>query len=94
MALILQIQSLFLSFLYGIFFSFIFNIAYKFLFTKYLIINIITNLLFSITIFGLYYYFLYVINGGIIHLYFIIVLIISFSIYNKVFVKIRVKLQR
>lgn len=91
MPLITQIQSLFMSFLYGIFFSLLFNVSYKFLFTKYKIINTFTNILFCLVIFSLYFYFLYIINNGIIHIYFIIVLILSFVIYNRVFVKIRVK---
>ena len=91
MTLITQIQSLSMSFMYGIFFSLMFNIMYKFLFTKNVIINIITNLLFVFAIFSLYFYFLYIINGGIVHIYFVVVLILGFLIYNRVFVKIRVK---
>ena len=94
MSLLVQIQSLALSFLYGIFVSLSFNILYNFLFTKYLMINIITNLFFSMVIFGCYFFLLYLVNNGIVHVYFLITLFISFFLYNKIFVKLRVKLRK
>lgn len=92
MSLIVQIQSIFISFIFGIFFSLLFNVMYKVLFTKNIFINVITNLLFVFSLFSLYYFLLYKINNGIIHIYFIITLIFSFFIYNRIFVQIRVKL--
>lgn len=91
MNLIVQIQSLAASFLYGIVFSFSFNIMYAFLFSKYRLLNVFTNICFSLLIFGVYYIILYLINGGIIHIYFLILLFASFYLYNKAFVKLRVK---
>ena len=58
---------------------------------KYKIVNAITNLCFSMFIFLIYFLLLYIVNGGIVHLYFIITLFISFYLYNKIFVKLRVK---
>ena len=46
MNLLTQIQVLSYSFLFGLYFSFTFNLLYKVLFTKYLILNIITNLIY------------------------------------------------
>lgn len=94
MNLMVQIQSFSISFLYGIFLSLMFNLLYNFLFTKYKIINVITNLFFSLIIFGIYFLLLYIVNSGIVHIYFLITMFISFFIYNKLFVKFRVKLKK
>lgn len=94
MSLDIQIKSFVLSFLFGIFFAFMFNLLYNFLFTKYKIINVVTNMMFSFIIFGLYFILLFNVNEGIVHIYFIGCMIISFLIYNKLFVKLRVKLPK
>lgn len=91
MSLYIQFQSFVVSFLYGLFFSLMFNLLYFFLFTKYKFINIITNLFFTLIMFGVYYLLLYIVNGGNIHVYFLITFFISFYLYNKIFVKLRVK---
>lgn len=91
MSLIVQIQSLFYSFLYGLFASILFNLCYKGLFYKNIIIRVLFNLIFCITLYVLYFYLLYKINNGILHLYFFITLYLGFYIYNRLFVKIRVK---
>ncbi len=89
MTLIEQIRSIALTFLFGILFSLFFNILYKILFTKKIVINIFINLVFFILFSSLYFYFLYNINGGIIHFYLFLVFIISFLLYNRLFKKIR-----
>ena len=91
MSLINQIQSIALSFLFGMFFCLIYNLSYFILYTKSLLLNLITNIMFSLIMFGIYFLLLYNINCGMIHTYFIIVLFISFYLYNKLFVKLRVK---
>ena len=65
MNLLTQIQVLSYSFLFGLYFSFTFNLLYKVLFTKYLILNIITNLIYFLGNSFLYFYLLYKINNGI-----------------------------
>ena len=92
MNLIIQIESICMSFLFGIFFSLIYNLLYFLLYTKYMIINIITNLFFSLVTFGVYFILLYIVNSGQIHVYFLIIMFLSFYLYNKIFVKLRVKL--
>ena len=94
MNLDIQIKSFVLSFLYGIFFALMFNLSYNLLFTKYKVINIMTNLMFSLLLFGFYFLLLYNINEGVVHIYFLACFFISFVIYNKVFVKLRVKLPK
>ena len=91
MELYVQIKSFAISFLFGIIWGIFFNIFYNILFTKYKIINIISNLFFNILMFGLYFYLLYIINSGIIHLYLLFIMFISFLIYSRLFVKLRVK---
>jgi hypothetical protein len=91
MSLIIQIQSLAISFLFGIVFSLFYNLLYFILYTKYTVINIIVDIFFSLTMFGFYFLLLYNVNNGIIHVYFLIIFFTSFAIYNKLFVKFRVK---
>jgi len=91
MNLIIQIESIAISFLFGILFSLLYNLFYHFLYTKFIVINIITNLFFSLIMFGMFFLFLYNINGGVIHLYFLFSLFLAFYLYCKVFVKLRIK---
>ena len=69
MSLGIQIQSIALTFLFGLYFSLIFNLLYHILFTKKFIINFITNFLFIFINSCLYFYLLLKVNNGIIHIY-------------------------
>ena len=91
MSLIVQIKSIALSFGYGIVFSLIYNLSYFLLYTKYKLVNIISNIFFSIIVFGVYFFLLYIVNDGCIHPYFLLAFFSSFFLYNKLFVKLRVK---
>lgn len=91
MSLIIQIRSLVVSFLFGIIMCLFFNLFYYLLFSKYKAFNCISNLVFSLFLFGNYFLLLYIVNGGIIHIYFLLMVFISFLIYNRIFVKLRVK---
>ena len=90
MTLIEQIRVIAFTFIYGIVFAFLFNILYSFLNTKSMIINIITNFIFFFMMGSLYFYFLFLINGGIIHIYMLFLFLISFFLYNSLFKKIRI----
>ena len=94
MELPVQIKSIIMSFLYGILYSVNFNLFYNLLFTKYKMINIITNFFFNIISFGIYFLLLYIINQGVVHLYFLVSFLLGFLIYNKIFVKLQVKWQK
>ena len=94
MDLYIQIKSFAISFLIGIIYSLLFNIFFNLLFTKYKLFNIVSSLILSMTVFGIYFYLLYIINNGIIHPYFLSIFFISFIIYSKIFVKLRVKLKK
>jgi len=89
MTLIIQIQTIAYTFLFGLFFALFFNLLHKILFTKSIFINIITNFLFIFFTSSLYFYFLFKINDGIIHIYFLLIFLISFFLYNRLFKKIR-----
>ena len=89
MSLILQIQSLAYTFLFGLYLALIFNFLYKILFTKSILLNLITNLIFIIINAVFYFYILFKINYGIIHIYLLFTFLISFFLYNNLFKKIR-----
>lgn len=78
-----QIQSLITSFVYGMYLSLAYNIVYKYLYSDKILIKIIANLIFTITHSIIYFIFMKLINEGIIHVYFVILLIIGFIIGNK-----------
>ena len=52
---------------------------------------LITNLIYFLGNSFLYFYLLYKINNGIIHIYLLFTFLISFFLYNRLFVKIRLK---
>ena len=89
MSLIIQIRVIAFTFLFGLYISFIFNLLYKILFTKNIIINFITNFLFVILNSILYFYLLFMIDSGRIHIYLLFIFLISFFLYNLLFKKIR-----
>ena len=89
MSLIIQIQSLAYTFLFGLYLAFFFNLLYRILFTKHILINIFTNFFFVFLNSILYFYFLFKVNNGIIHLYLLFTFILSFFLYNLLFKKLR-----
>ncbi len=84
-----QLLSLIFSFSYGILVSYIVNILYYYLNNTKLKYKMLLNLLIFVNVFLLYFICLRKINNGIIHVYFIIVLIIGFSLFNKNNYKLR-----
>ena len=83
MNLELQIQSLIFSFVFGLFFSLMFNLFYKYLFRGKVFFRIISNFIFVMANTLLYFLCLKLINNGIIHIYFIIMLFLGFILGNK-----------
>lgn len=82
MNLIIQIKSLTFSFLYGVFFSIFFRINSKYLYYEKKFIRIIISFLFSIDMSILYFIILKEINFGVIHPYFIGMIVLGFIITN------------
>ena len=89
MTLETQIQSIFVSFIYGMFSSLIYNFIYQVLYCNNNLLKIITNLLYSLIVFSLFFYLLYLINYGSVHIYFVLLFILGFIIGNKKTKKIR-----
>lgn len=89
MILEIQIQSLVFSLVFGMFYALMYNLFYGVLFKGKKIIRVFTNLIFECSIFILYFIFLKIINSGIIHWYFLLMLIVGFTIGNAKAIKIR-----
>ena len=80
-----QLLSFFFSFLYG----FVVIIAYK-LSYKY-IYKFLNSLLLMVDLSLIYFKIFYIINGGIINIYFILITIITFIYFKDKLIKIRNK---
>jgi len=82
MTLEIQIQSLIYSFVYGLFFSFFFNLHYRYLFLSKIAYRIVLNFFFVLVNVFLYFILLKLINEGIIHYYFILMLFLGYLLGN------------
>lgn len=91
MNLKIQIISLLFSFFYGVAFSFLVNINYELLFKKRKKYRIIYTLIFVLIMALLYFFLLQKINNGIIHVYFLMIILIGFYISFPITKKIRIK---
>lgn len=89
MNLEMQIQSLMFSLFFGMFYALVYNLFYKVLFNEKKTIRLFVNLIFQLSLFILYFIFLKVINSGIIHWYFLLMLWSGFLIGNMKIRKIR-----
>lgn len=85
MILILQIKSIFLSFIYGIFFKFTFNLNKKLFLKKNIYYRIIISLLFMIDHSLLFFILLKQINNSILHIYLFPIFIFGILFYNYYF---------
>ena len=83
MVLIIQIKSLIFSFFFGIILYFIINSCEKFLYGNKKVYNILSAFLISILSCLLYFILIKKINNGIIHLYFVLVIILGYFICYK-----------
>lgn len=83
MELKIQLLSLFVSFIFGIFLFFMVKLNYKYLFSSFNKKRIFFNFIFSLDFSLLYFLVLYYINDGILHLYFLLLIIFGFLLsYN------------
>jgi hypothetical protein len=89
-----QLLSLLASFVYGLVFSFAYNINYKYIYGKNNLYKVVITFLFMLNNIMLYYLILLKINFGIIHPYFLLMLVIGFYIGNKKSQIIRRKLNK
>ncbi len=91
MNLKIQIISLLFSFFYGVAFSSLVNINYELLFKKRKKYRIIYTLIFVLIMALLYFFLLQKINNGIMHVYFLMIILIGFYISFPITKKIRIK---
>lgn len=90
MSLIIQIKSLVFSFIFGCLFNIFFRINYKYLYYEKIVVRIVISFLFSIDMAILYFIILKNINNGIIHAYFLLMIIFGFFLTNY-FIKRKIK---
>jgi hypothetical protein len=83
MNLEVQIQSMIISFIYGLFVSFLYNLFYFILYSKNKVILVLSDLLFNVLLSLLFFYIMFKINYANIHPYFLLLLICGFFIGNK-----------
>lgn len=83
MDLIIQIQSLLVSLVFGICFSYLVRMQYKYLFESKLYIKISLTFLLVLDCFLLYFLVLRIINDGIFNYYFGIMLVIGYILGYK-----------
>ena len=83
MNLIIQIQSLLVSLVFGICFSYLIRMQYKYLFESKLYIKISLTFLLVLDCFLLYFLVLRIINNGIFNYYFGIMLVIGYILGYK-----------
>lgn len=85
MTLITQIKSLLFSFCFGVFFSFAISMFEKIIYHKKIVYQIINTFLISIFFCLLYFIFIKKINFGIIHIYFILMVLLGMFLDIKLF---------
>ena len=87
MVLILQIYSIVYSFCYGIFLFFLLEINYRLIYNENIVIKFIFTFFFAVFNTLLYFIGLKRINNGIVHVYFLLIIllgyILSFFVFNK-----------
>lgn len=85
MELTIQIKSLLFSYFYGITFSIIISIFEKFIYHKKVSLQIINALLISILFCLMYFIFIRKLNNGVIHIYFILMVLFGMFCDNRMF---------
>lgn len=85
MILIIQIKSLFFSFIYGIFFALTYRINKKYLLSKNLYFKLILNFFFVLDHILIYFILIKLINKGILHVYFFLLFILGIIFYVYIF---------
>lgn len=83
MTLEVQIQSLIYSFVYGLSFSFFFNLHYRYLYLGKIYYRIVTSIFFVLVNVFLYFLLLRLINCGVIHPYFLLMILLGFFVGNS-----------
>lgn len=89
MNLKIQIFSFIYSFAFGIFFGILFKLFYKILFCVKKVFCLVNTFLF-VGIMSLFYFIILMfINNGIIHVYFLILILLGFFLYLYIYERMR-----
>ncbi len=80
-----QIFSLIFSFNYGLIISFLYVKFYKYFYYSKKVYCFLNSYLFCFIVILLFFKILYIINDGVINIYFILISILSFIFFNKKF---------
>jgi len=91
MILKLQLYSLIGSFGFGIFVYLTLELMHKLIFNNNIYVKIFFSLVYSLVISLIYFIILLNINNGIIHIYFLLMVIVGYTVANFVYVKLFVK---
>lgn len=78
MTLQIQISSLVYSFVFGIFFGFCVNFHYALLFSQKKWFQILINFIFVVDMSLIYFLVLKILNGGVLHFYFFLLIFLGF----------------
>lgn len=89
MSLNVQILSLIYSLSFGIFFGFCVNFHYELLFSKKKWFRVFINIIFVIDMALIYFLLLKILNGGILHFYFFLLIFLGFLISFRTTKKLR-----
>ena len=87
MPLVIQIYSLLFSFGYGIFFFILLELNCKFIYSNNIVMKVLSTFIFVIFNTLLYFIGLKKINNGIIHIYFLLMILFSYTISYLVYRK-------
>lgn len=93
MVLKIQIYSLVFSFVFGFVVYFLLELIHNIIYNKKKYISIIFSLIFSLIISIVYFSFLKIINNGILHVYFFMMVLLGYTLAKFVYVKLFVKLK-
>ena len=92
MKLDIQIISMFYYFIFGLLYSLFFNLFYKYLFLSTKIVKVVANIIFMLMATFIFCITNNLISFGIIHIYFLVIFLISFILGNLIFKHLRCKL--
>lgn len=79
-----QLLSFFLSFVFGILFSLFSHYHYRMVFSLKKIFRYVLTFLFILDISFCYILFMYYVNHGVVHIYFVIVTLIGYCVEKKI----------
>lgn len=90
MILSIQIYSLLFSFLFGMLFYILLEINYKFLYSDKLLLKVLYTFIFVIFNTLLYFICLKKINNGIIHIYFLLLILLGYLLSKVLLKKVKI----